>query len=109
MAEDGDDGVAGDGDGVARDGDATGDRSRGHADRRDDDAETGDRTPRETVDELTDEDLTDIDEMEGISVESVERVLERGAIDRENALFVLLGVVLSMLVFLEFVSVLTGI
>jgi len=103
MADDGDDGAAGDGD------TATGDRSRGHADRRDDDAETGDRPPRETVDELTDEDLTDIDEMEGISVESVERVLERGAIDRENALFVLLGVVLSVLVFLEFVSVLTGI
>lgn len=103
MVEDGDDAAASHDDAPA-DG-----RSRGHADRRDDDAQADDRPPRERVDELTDEDLTDIDEMEGLTVESVERVLERGAVDRENALFVLLGVVLSILVFLEFVSVLTGI
>lgn len=103
MAEDGDDGVA------SKDDAPTGGRSRGHADRRDDDAQPDRRTPRDTVDELTDEDLTDIDEMEGLTIESVERVLERGSIDRENALFVLLGVVLSVLVFLEFVSVLTGV
>jgi len=102
MVEDGDDGVARDDDAAA------GGRSRGHADRRDD-ARTDDRTPRETVDELTDDDLTDMDEMEGLTVESVEEVLERGSIDRENALFVLLGVVLSVLVFLEFVSVLAGV
>lgn len=102
MVEDGDDAAASE-DEAHADG-----RSRGHAERRDD-GEPDDRPPRERVDELTDEDLTDIDEMEGLTVESVERVLERGAVDRENALFVLLGVVLSILVFLEFVSVLTGI
>lgn len=102
MVEDGDHGAANEDD-APTDG-----RSRGHADRRDD-AHPDDRAPRDTVDELTDEDLTDIDEMEGLTVESVERVLERGSIDRENALFVLLGVVLSVLVVLEFVSVLTGV
>jgi len=64
------------------------------------------RTPRETVDELSDEDLTDLDEVEGIQIESPEAPIERGTIDRENALFVILGVVLSVVVFLEFLSVL---
>jgi hypothetical protein len=104
MVEDGDDGVAAADDDPADDG-----RSRGHADRRDDAERPDEQAPRETVDDLSEEDLTDIDEMEGITVGSVDEALERGSIDRENALFVLLGIALSVVVFLEFLSVLPGV
>jgi len=107
MVDDGDDGDDG-GAAAAEDADADG-RSRGHADRRDDDERPDERPPRETVDDLTEEDLTDIDEMEGITVGPVDDALERGSIDRENALFVLLGVALSVVVFLQFLSVLPGV
>ncbi len=69
---------------------------------------SGPRRPSETVDELSQEDLTDLDEVEGIQIESPDTPIERGTIDRENAAFVVLGVLISVLVFLEFLSVLPG-
>lgn len=72
------------------------------------DGREGPRPPRETVDELSDEDLTDLDDVEGIEVEAPDTPIERGTIDRENALFVVLGVAISVLVFLEFLTVLPG-
>jgi len=72
------------------------------------DGRRGPRPPSETVDELSQEDLTDLDEVEGIRVEAPDTPIERGTIDRENAAFVVLGVLISVLVFLEFLSVLPG-
>jgi hypothetical protein len=84
---------------MAEDGDReSGDRERAGA--------TRGETPRESVDELTEEDLTDLDAMNGVHVQTDAAPIERGTIDRENALFVVLGVLLSVLVFVEFLSVL---
>ena len=69
-------------------------------------SDRGGETPRESVDDLSEEDLTDLDAVEGVHVQTPEAPIERGTIDRENALFVILGVLLSVLVFVEFVSVL---
>lgn len=49
--------------------------------------------------------VEDLGELEGIQIRSLDEVVERGHVDVENALFVVLGVALSVLVVLRFISV----
>jgi hypothetical protein len=49
--------------------------------------------------------MAELEELEGIQVRSLDEAVERGRVDVENALFVVLGVALSVLVVLRFLSV----